>query len=146
MKTTNFKKYGGLEYVEIKNLPVRASKELGEIVTAKLGEVERLVAAEILRRHVPLRGREVEFLRKTLDLSMEKFASKLGLTSGTILRWEREKTRRLSQINEYAVRGFVAEALDLVIPIKFSDLTEGSKTPEKLIVDWRLGSQKKKAA
>ncbi|MGK5082121.1 hypothetical protein WDW37_02365 [Bdellovibrionota bacterium FG-1] len=146
MKTTNFKQYGGLEYVEVKNLPVRTSKELGAIVTAKLGEVERLIAAEILNQHVPLRGQEVEFLRKTLDLSMEKFAGKLGLTSGTILRWEREKKKRLSQINEYAIRGFVAEALALIIPIKFSDLSESSKTPEKLIVDWHLGSQKRMAA
>ena len=146
MKTSNFKKYGDLDYVEVKNLPVRTSKELGEIVTAKLGDVERLIAAEILRQHAPLRGREVEFLRKTLDLSMEKFAAKLGLTSGTILRWEREKDKRLSQINEYAVRGFFAEALALITPIKFSDLSEDSKTPEKLIVDWNQGSQKKKTA
>ena len=115
-------------------------------MTAKLGEIERLVAAEILIQHVPLRGREVEFLRKTLDLSMERFAAKLGLTSGTILRWEREKERRLSQINEYAVRGFVAEALALLTSIKFSDLSETTKTPAKLIVDWHLGSQKKKVA
>jgi transcriptional regulator with XRE-family HTH domain len=76
---------------------------------------------------------------------MEKFAVKLGLTSGTILRWERGQDKRLSQINEYAVRGFVSEVLAMAIPIKFSDLSEGSKTPERLVVDWRLGSQKKRA-
>jgi DNA-binding transcriptional regulator YiaG len=142
MKTMDLKKYGGLDYVKVLHLPLRVSKSVGDIVDIRLRDLELEIANELLRQHVPLRGREVEFLRKVLGLSMERFAAKLGLTSGTILRWERGKDTRLAFVNEYAVRGFVADALGGKVTIKFSDLSDSSKTPERLVVDWRERSRK----
>lgn len=148
MKTTTLRGIGGLDYVEIKQVPIRTSKDksIGDVIAANLGELEKLVAAELLRQKVPLRGREVLFLRKALGMSMEKFAVNLGLTAASILKWERTTDKRLALINEFAVRGFVAERLKLDAPVKFSDLSDETETPHKLIADWKAVSAKKKAA
>lgn len=61
-------------------------------------------------------------LRAALELSLEKFARKLGLTSGTIYRWERAHAERLSSVNEVAVRLLLAEELGIELPTKFSKL------------------------
>lgn len=147
MKTKSLHGIGGLEYVEIRQVPVRVSadKTIGDIITADMGDLERLVASEIIRQRVPLRGKEVLFLRKSLGMSMEKFAGSLGLTAASILKWERTSGKRLALVNEFAVRGFVAERLKLSTPVMFSDLNETTETPTKLVVT-RGAAAKRKAA
>lgn len=138
----------GLDYVEVKHVPIRVSKDksIGDVIVPKLGEIEKLVSAEIIRQALPLRGKEVQFLRKALGLSMEKFAVKLGLTAASILKWERATTKRLALVNEFAVRGFVSERLKLGAPVRFSDLSDTSETPKKLVVDWRDAAANRDAA
>jgi DNA-binding transcriptional regulator YiaG len=138
MKTKTLHGIGGLDYVEIKQVPIRTSvdKNVGDIITANMGEIERLVASEIIRQRVPLRGKEVLFLRKALGMSMEKFAVCLGLTAASILKWERASSKRLALVNEFAVRGFVAERLKLGAAVRFSDLNEMSESPSKLTATW----------
>lgn len=138
MKTKTLHGIGGLDYVEIRQVPIRTSsdKSIGDIITADMGEIERLVASEIIRQRIPIRGKEVLFLRKALGMSMEKFAVHLGLTAASILKWERASTKRLALVNEFAVRGFVAERLKFGTPVRFSDLNEMSESPNKLTVTW----------
>ena len=61
-------------------------------------------------------------MRKALGLSLEKFANKLGLTSGSVFHWEKAEDQRLTPVNEVAVRSLAAEELDLEISGKFSAL------------------------
>ena len=138
MKTQTLHGIGGLDYVEIRQVPIRSSKGklIGDIIAADMGEIERHVAVELIRGRVPLRGKEVLFLRKALGMSMEKFAGHLGLTAASILKWERATGRRLALINEFAVRGFVAERLKLKNLGKFSDVSDTAETPKKLVVAW----------
>ncbi|MBI1821851.1 MAG: hypothetical protein HY036_09685 [Nitrospirae bacterium] len=148
MKTTTIKGVGGLNYIEIRNVPIRVSKdkEIDQIVMVNLGDLEKLVAIEIIKQKIPLHGQEVMFLRKVLGLSMEKFAGCLGLTSGSILKWERAKEKWLTPINEVAVRTLVAEKLKVDIPGKFSSLVGTENIPEKLSITWSQTGLKKKAA
>ena len=110
-----------LEYIHFKNVPMKESKH-GPVIDLDPSILEKLAAVAILKEKIPLRGKEVHFLRKVVGLSMEKFAGKLGLTSGTIFHWEKDELERLSTVNELAVRTFVAEELEVEISGKFSEL------------------------
>lgn len=110
-----------LEYIHFKNVPMKESKH-GPVIDLDPSILEKLAAAAILKEKIPLRGLEVHFLRKVMGLSMEKFAGKLGLSSGTIFHWEKDELERLSTVNELAVRSFVAEELGVEISGKFSEL------------------------
>jgi len=110
-----------LEYIHFINVPMKASKH-GPIIDLEPNVLETLAAKAVIENRIPLRGKEIKFLRKAIGLSLEKFAGKLGLTSGSVFHWEKEDKQRLAPVNEAAVRAFVAEVLELEISGKFSHL------------------------
>lgn len=51
-------------------------------------------------------GNELKLRRKNLELSQEKFAYKLGVTSGTVARWEQLGDNEIpSPLLELAIEG-----------------------------------------
>ena len=74
----------------------------------------------------------MQFLRKSLGLSMEKFARLLGLSAPAILKWERAGTKRLEPISEVAVRALPAEQLGIEMDGKFTVLKGSPETPTRL--------------
>ena len=86
------------------------------------------------RQGIPIRGAEVQFLRKSLDLSMEKFGRLLGLSAPAILKWERARIKRLAPINEVAVRALMAEHLSIEMKGRFTVLKGNPETPTKLLL------------
>jgi DNA-binding transcriptional regulator YiaG len=146
-KAKLIKGYGGLGYVILKNLPTRVSKDktIGTIIDLEPREIEKQIALELINQRIPIRGTEVEFLRKCLKLSMEKFAGQLGLTGASILKWEREPKKRLARINEFAVRALVAEHLG-ISPVRISDLLDLASSPGEVIVDFAIALTMKKSA
>ena len=145
MKTTTLNGIGGLHYVQIKNVPFRMSedKAIGKVIQVDLGDLEKFVAAAILKQGVPLRGQEVYYLRRTLALSMDKFAQALGLTAASVMKWEKTRNRRLAPINEAAVRSLSAEKLGVDLPGKFSSLVGVEQVPKKFVVTWHSSHQRK---
>ena len=121
----------GLDYVYLENVPVRQTRH-GWIVDADMGQVEREIAGEIVRRGIPIRGAEVQFLRKALGLSLNAFGRRLGLSAPAVLKWERGREKRLSPINEVAVRASIAEHLEIPLEGKFTVLKGKDTTPERL--------------
>lgn len=110
-----------LEYIHFINVPMKESK-YGPVIDLDPSILDRLAAIAVIQEKIPLRGIEVHFLRKVIGLSMERFASKLGLSAGTIFHWEKAEFERLATVNELAVRSFVAEELMVEISGKFSEL------------------------
>jgi len=123
----------GLEYVYLENVPIRRTRH-GDVLDADPALIEREIAREIVRQGVPLRGAEVQFLRKSLGLSLEKFGRLLGLSAPAILKWERARTKRLQTINEVAVRALMAEQLSIDLDGKFTVLKGNEVTPERICV------------
>lgn len=119
-KFETLKNFRGFAYITV-IVPVTSS-EHGDIINVKPGDLEQFVAAAIIEHRVPLRGKEVRFLRKSLDLSLERFASEIGLTSGSILKWEKAESERLHPINEVAARAYLAKELKVDLPGKYSEL------------------------
>jgi DNA-binding transcriptional regulator YiaG len=123
----------GLEYVYLENVPVRQTKH-GPVLDADLSIVERMIAEEIIRQRIPIRGAEVQFLRKALGASMQKFGALLGLSAPAILKWEKARAKRLQPANEVAVRALMAEQLQIALEGKFTVLKGAEHTPERISV------------
>ena len=123
----------GLDYVYLKDVPVRETSH-SEALDVELFLIEREIAREIVRQGVPIRGAEVQFFRKSLALSLEKFGRLLGLSAPAILKWERARTKRLAPVNEVAVRALMAEHLGIEMKGRFTVLRGSSATPIKLML------------
>lgn len=121
----------GLDYVYLKDVPVRRTNR-GDVLAIDLSVIEKDMAREIVRQGIPIRGAEVQFLRKSLALSLQKFGKFLGLSAPAILKWERARTKRLSPINEVAVRAFMAEQLGIELRGRFTVLKGCATTPSRL--------------
>jgi DNA-binding transcriptional regulator YiaG len=121
----------GLDYVYLENVPIRRSKH-GDVIAIDIEVIEHNIAREIIRRGIPIRGAEVQFLRKSIGMSMEKFGKILGLSAPAILKWERMRNRRLQPINEVALKAMMAEQLDVQLNGTFTVLKGLDETPERL--------------
>jgi DNA-binding transcriptional regulator YiaG len=121
----------GIDYVYLKDVPVKQTRK-GEVLALDLSLIETDIAREIVRQGIPIRGSEVRFLRKSLSLSLEKFGRYLGLSAPAILKWERARTKRLSPINEVALRAFMAEQLNIELKGRFTVLKGNTTTPSRL--------------
>ena len=121
----------GLDYVYLANVPLRRTSH-GEVIDADPAPIERDIAAEIIRQGVPIRGAEVQFLRKSLGASLQKFGMLLGLSAPAILKWERARMKRLAPINEVAVRALMAELLGIRLEGTFTVLKGNLDTPTRL--------------
>ena len=126
-------RYGicGLDYVYLENAPILHT-QYGDVIDADIALVEREIAREIVRQGIPIKGAEVEFLRKSLGASMDKFGKLLGLSAPAILKWERARKKRLQPTNEVAVRALMAEQLGIKMEGKFTVLKGMDETPERL--------------
>jgi DNA-binding transcriptional regulator YiaG len=133
-KKTIHYKLCGLDYVYLENVPVRQTKH-GEVLDADLAVIEAEIAKEIVLQGIPIKGAEVRFLRKSLGLSMERFATPLGLSAPAILKWEREPQKRLHPTNEVAVRALMAERLNISVEGKFTVLKGKIVSPQRLTIN-----------
>lgn len=124
----------GLDYVYLRGVPTRRSNH-GEVLAVDLALIERDVAGEIVRQGIPIRGAEVQFLRKSLALSMDRFGRLLGLSGPAIFKWERARQKRLEPVNEVAVRALMAEHLGVELKGRFTVLKGNSGTPTRLLLD-----------
>lgn len=121
----------GLNYVYLRDVPIRQTAH-GEVIDIKVSLIERDIAGEIVRQGIPIRGAEVQFLRKSLGLSMDRFGKLLGISAPAILKWERARTKRLEPINEVAVRALMAEQLGIELKGRFTVLKGNAETPTRL--------------
>jgi len=108
-----------LEYIHFLNVPMKDSKH-GPVIDLPSGALDQMAAVAVIEHRIPIRGKEVKYLRKVMGLSLEKFAGKMGLSSGTVFHWEKAVHGRLAPVNEAAVRSLAAEELGIEIPGKFS--------------------------
>ena len=129
----NLHGFGGLDYIIFKNLPMRKSK-WGDVIDLNPIVMERLVAEAVIIQRIPLRGREVRFLRKTLGLTLEKFANAINISDSTVFKWEAKLDERLHSLNEAAVRSFFAEQFGVKMPGKFSELIGTDDHPDKIVL------------
>jgi len=123
----------GLEYVYLVGAPI-AKDGSDEYIDLSPAQIDNMIAVEIIRQKVPLRGKEVLFLRKALKMNRNRWAEKLGMTASGILRWEQGGEKRLSKINEAAIRMLCAEELQIPLEARWSELATDEESPDRLEV------------
>lgn len=135
MTQTKTVRYGlsGLEYVYLAEVPIAVDGGC-EYIDLPPGDIEKSVAKEIVRRSIPIRGQELVFLRKTLALSQDQLASRLGKSATIIREFENAREKRLPKIETAAIRLLCAEELRLKLEGKWSVISAIIDTPERLEV------------
>ncbi|TDJ09472.1 MAG: hypothetical protein E2O68_00270 [Deltaproteobacteria bacterium] len=116
--------YANLEYVTV-YFPTN------DVHAKSILKVETKISRFIIKNR-PLRGREVQFLRKTSMLSCEKLGSKMGISGTTIFKWEKAPSKRLSPPNEAFVRLFFAELLSISIGTSLKEMIPDKETELEL--------------
>ncbi len=144
----SIKGIAGLDYVEIKNVPMTIDAEFGNLIdSSTIEQIERLVAKELITARIPIRGMEVLFLRSIFGLSQRELAEKIGLSHVSIFKWEKAKIKPLDIVNEIALKVLAAGMLGLKIPASIEAFVGQRVTPKKLIVDFAdSGTKHKKKA
>ncbi|MFC2075365.1 hypothetical protein ACFLRA_03745 [Bdellovibrionota bacterium] len=135
MKKTIHYTICGLEYVYIVNAPMRKTPKGKTYIDLPMDVIDKAIAKKIITDQVPIRGVEVIFLRKTLEMTLNQWAKAFGLTAAGILKWERAKMKRLARVNEAAVRALCAEILKISLKGKWSELVASNETPKKLSLE-----------
>ena len=109
-------KYAGLEYITLTCKGDRVSFN-----TAL--EIEKKIS-EIIIRKMPIRGIELSYLRKQLNLSCAKLSLAINgaLSSSAIAKLEKKGNIRLSPVNEVFFRTFFAKKLNIEMTLSSADL------------------------
>jgi DNA-binding transcriptional regulator YiaG len=141
--TRTLKGFMNLENVEIRRVPYTESKRFGRGTDAEtLRKVEQQVARALLTERRPLRGTEVMFFRSVLGMSQKQLGARLGYSDVAILKWERNKTRRLEPVNEVALRALMAELFEVKLQGTFQALLGDENASAKLVLDFEGSKQK----
>jgi len=132
-----FTSFLGLNYVQIKRVPYVESTRLGRGTDAEvLKNIEQIVGRALLSHRWPLRGAEVQFFRAITGLSQKQLGAKLGYSDVAIMKWERNRTKRLDPVNEVALRALMAGVLGVKLLGTFDALIGDSAHPKKLVIDY----------
>jgi putative zinc finger/helix-turn-helix YgiT family protein len=81
--------------VTLEAVPIRTCGKCGERehVVQGANELTRAIALAVIRKPGLLSAPEITFLRRTFDMTGREFAKLLGVSAGTISRWERGHER-----------------------------------------------------
>lgn len=118
MKTIS--NYGGLEYVFV-------TLRRDSISIKDALDIDQKIAQAIIK-HMPLRGKELLFLRKQLKLSCAKLSVELqgAFDASTLFKWEKKKDDRLSPSTEMFMRIFFAEQFNIEVKASSKELIPDS--------------------
>ena len=135
--TRTLKGFMNLGYIEVRHVPYVESKRFGRGTdSAVLKSLEQLIARKLLVDRIPLRGTEVLFFRSVLGMSQKQLGLRLGYSDVAILKWERNKLKRLEPVNEVAVRALMAGFFGVKLLGTFDTLLGVDKGPKKLVIDY----------
>lgn len=138
---------GSLNYIEVRDVPMRVDAELGNLIVSHVIErVEKLAAQALVTNNIPIRGKEVYFIRNAFSLSQREFAEKLQLSHVAIFKWEKAKNRRLDLVNEVAVKALVSGMLGLDVSASLDTLVGHGAVPKRLVIEYSEESTKPRRA
>lgn len=142
-KTKTINGVGSLAYLEVRDVPMTVDVKLGSLIDSKvIAQIEKLAAKALIMENIPVRGKEVQFLRSVFGLSQRDFAKKIGLSHVAIFKWEKSRERRLDVVNEIAVKTLVAGLLGLEIIASLDTLVGHGDIPKRLVIEYSEESSK----
>ncbi len=125
---------------------MQVDKELGNLIHSHVIErVEKLAAQALVTNNIPIRGKEVQFLRSAFSLSQREFGQKLHLSHVAIFKWEKAKNRRLDLVNEVAVKTLVSGMLGLDVLASLETLVGHGNFPKRLVIEYAVSQAQAKS-
>ena len=106
--------WGGLEYVTVKTRASRLTSHGPTISSEKMQQIDIEIAKLIIGSRHPIRGKELNFVRKVSGISLRQLAEDFKVTHPTIMNWEKSEMR-LDLIAEAIIRIYFAEKMGLRI-------------------------------
>ena len=103
------------------------------VVDINMKELERAVFKRLISKPSPLTGKELRFLRRSLELSEIAFSEKLGLPENTIKRWE-DGNLKIEPIQETYIRISLFESFFESTKALGIEKLVREITPQKLIL------------
>lgn len=129
----DIKEIFGLEYMTLKDVPMRKIRKDLTVVDVSPHELERRVVIAIIEYQVPIRGREFKLVKGALGLTFEEIASLLKTSDKTIKNWARKLDDNLPYAYEALVRVLAAERLGVPLEMSLNGVTSKNK-PAKIKV------------
>src|SRR3989339_1520696 len=106
----------GLEYVFIKKVKAINTKYGRSINIPNVKELHEKIAFAILKNNIPLRGKELRFLRKTSGITQVDLANLLNVGQSTIANWEgKDIDQLIDHSHAYFLQQFFREKYGLSI-------------------------------
>ena len=104
----------GLEYIVLEKVEIQETNYGQAVHIKNHQELHKTIARLILESNRPIRGREIQFFRKTLKMKQTELSKTLNLSQSTISTWETsEKERPLDLPTQYLLRCFFSEKFKL---------------------------------
>jgi DNA-binding transcriptional regulator YiaG len=126
----------GLEYVFLTGVKIK-KVDGEEFVDLPPQDIFKAIAEAVVTNSIPLRGREVQFLRKTVGMKKTELAARMGITSAGVSKWENQPDRLLSKVNQAALKIIIAEVLGVngSLPVEWDFMATDADTPSRLEVE-----------
>lgn len=85
----------GLPAVELQGVEIVKCGKCGneEVIIPRMNELMRLLALAVVSRPVRLRGEEVRFLRKYLNMTQSQFAELIHVHKSSLSKWENDEDK-----------------------------------------------------
>ena len=130
MKTLPYR-ISGLDYVYV-IVPVERAADGTEYIDLPPNTIERAIAVKLIEDRIPIRGAEARFLRSALGMSLKAWGESFGMSAAGVQKWEKAKDKRLTPVNEAAIRSFCGELLNVSLDSRWSKLVAKDKAPKRL--------------
>jgi putative transcriptional regulator len=108
MKTKKIYHYTGSGLDDIFLLNGYEVDEEGNLFIKDIHGLHKAIARSLVLRKSKLRGKEIRFLRHTLDWSQKSLGERIGVDYQTVLRWEKGE-RRITKAPELLLRAIAYE-------------------------------------
>lgn len=118
MKTKIVENYhyleSGLEYVYIKKVRAINTSYSLSVNIPKVKEIHEKIVTLILKHNIPLRGKELRFIRKTLKIIQVDLSNLLGIAQSTLVTWEsKELDQQIDSAHSYFLQQYFREKCGL---------------------------------
>ena len=106
----------GLEYVYIKKVKAINTPYGAAVNISNVKELHEKIAISILKNNIPLRGKELKFLRKTSGITQVDLSDLLNVGQSTVANWEgKEIDQTIDPSHAYFLQQFFREKYGLSI-------------------------------
>jgi DNA-binding transcriptional regulator YiaG len=125
--------WGGLEYVTVTTRASRVTSHGPSLSAEKMESIDLSIAKLIIGSRHPIRGKELNFIRKVCGISLRQLAEDFKVTHPTIINWEKSE-ERLDLMAETVIRIYFGEKMGLQINPSMESLAPSTPDTDEILL------------